>query len=182
VGRKVSEERSVKVAVPVSTVITQGDFYSIAGFLGMAVQSLETDADGKVIKYNGYTVPAGTVSAKATLNIEPGEYETSQIDVADTFAAGDKVYWDAANKRFTTVATDGVFCGIVTQEKDSNNVIWFWFAPQQGLMRKAAAVTAITAADADGTYGAEEATLINELKADFNILRTNLINAGIIAS
>jgi hypothetical protein len=150
----------------------------------MAVQSLETDAAGKVIKFNGTTVPAGTVPAEVILNIEPAEYETSQIDTADTLAKGAKVYWDTTNKVFTEDATDGVFAGIVTQAKDANNVIWFWFVPQQGvaLMRQAATVSAIAAADADATYGSEEATLINELKTDFNTLRTNLINAGIIAA
>ena len=175
-GRKVSEEKSVKVAVPASTVITQGDFHLIAGFLGMAVQSLETDADGKVIKFNGSTVPAGIVSAEVTLNIEPGEYETSQIDAADAFAAGDKVYWDAANKRFTTVATDGAFCGIVTQTKDENNVIWFWFAPQQPAFEQATTVAAVAAADAVAAAGANPTkaefdavvTLANETKAQLN--------------
>jgi len=180
-GRKVGGGSSVKIVVPASTVITQGDFYLINGFLGMAVQSIETDADGKTIKFNGYSIPAGSVPAKVTLNIESGEYETDQIDAVDTFAVGDKIYWDIINKRFTTVAKDGVFCGIVTQAKDDNNVIWLLFAPQQDIMKQAATVTAIIAADADATYGTEEATLINELKSDFNTLRTNLINAGIIA-
>jgi hypothetical protein len=35
--------------------------------------------------------------------------------------------------------------------------------------------TAVAAADADGTYGTEEATLINECKDDFNIARTLLL-------
>lgn len=37
---------------------------------------------------------------------------------------------------------------------------------------------AVAAADADGTYGAEEATLINEIKADVNALVTDVNKAG----
>lgn len=150
-GRKVSDGKSVKASVPVSTVITQGSFYLLDGFLGIATQSLETDADGNVISFNGYTVSAGTVPAEVILNIESVEYETSQIDVADAFAAGAKIYWDALNKRFTTVAADGVFCGIVTEAKDANNVVWLWFA---GLchpgLKVAAAVADLVAGNAQG--------------------------------
>lgn len=56
--------------------------------------------------------------------------------------------------------------------------------PTKGLARQtvqAATVTAITTADADATYGQPEADLINELKADFNTLRTNLRAAGLVA-
>lgn len=153
-GKKVSDGKSVKVAVPASTVITKGNFYLLDGFLGTAVQSLETDGDGKVINLNGFEVPAGSVLAElaeVVLNIELGEYESSQIDVADAFAAGAKVYWDVANKRFTTVAADGVFCGIITEAKDANNVIWFWFAGVGHPDLKATAVVAdLVAGNAQG--------------------------------
>ncbi len=128
-GRKISDGKAVKVAVPASTVITQNEFYLIAGFLGLSVQSLETDADGKVIKYRGETVPAGVVAAEITLNIEEGEYETKQIKTDDTFAEGTKIYWDATNKRFTTTATNNRFAGIVTWADNTADVIWFKFMP-----------------------------------------------------
>lgn len=175
-GGKNSEGKSVKVDVPASTVITQGNFYLLDGFLGMAVQSMETDADGNVIKYNDYPVPAGRVAAEIVLNIESGGYETGQIDTADSFSGGDRVYWDAANKRFTTVATDGVFCGIVTEGKDANDVIWFWFASQQPSLEQATAVAAVATADAVAAAGANPTKaefdavvdLANETKAQLN--------------
>jgi len=137
VGRKVSDGKSVRVSVPASTVITKGNFYLLDGFLGMAVQSLETDADGKVISFNGFTVPAGSVPAEVVLNIEEAEYETSQITVADAFNKGDKVYWDAVNKLLTTAPNNDASgnpqnrpVGRVTQAKDVNNVVWFVLGPQ----------------------------------------------------
>lgn len=136
-GRKVSDGKSVTVSVPVSTVITQGNFYLLDGFFGMAVQSLETDAAGNVIKFNGSEVPAGVVSAEVVLNIEPAEYETSQITVADAFAKGDKIYWAAGTSLLTTAPNNDANgnpqnrpVGRVTQAKDANNVIWFKLGPQ----------------------------------------------------
>jgi len=154
-GRRISEGRTFKVTVPESTTIEQGKFYLLDGILGMAVQSVETGA--------GET-------AEVVLNAEPGEYETSQVDTNDTFAKGSKVYWDDINKRFTTVATDGFFCGIVTQAKDANNVVWLWFAPQQASLRQAAAQADSTAAD------------VAALVADFNSLLAKLRAANLIAS
>lgn len=176
-GRLVSEGKSVKVNVPENTTIEQGKFYLLDGFLGMAVQSVTTGA--------GET-------AKVVLNIQQGEYETSQIDTADTFAAGDKAYWDVTNKRFTTVAADGFFAGVVTAAKDANNVIWMWFAPQQAVLRQAATVAAITDSTegtADGTLadvGAafDQATINNnfaEVAAKINGILTALKDSGLMA-
>jgi predicted RecA/RadA family phage recombinase len=166
-GRKVSDGKSVKVTVPESTVVEQGKFYLLDGFLGMAVQSVTTGA--------GET-------AQVVLNIENGEYETSQVAAADTLAAGTKVYWDNTNKVFTQVATGNRFAGVVTVGKDANNVRWFWFAPQQPTMTQAAAVANVVSADADATYDANEVTLINEIKTQFNDLLAKLRAAGVIAS
>lgn len=136
-GRKVADGKSVKVSVPASTVITQGNFYLLDGFLGIATQSLETDAGGDVISFNGAAVPAGTVPAEVILVIEPGEYETSQITVADAFAKGDKVYWEAGTSLFTTAPNNDAngnpqnrAAGRVTQAKDANNVVWLLLGPQ----------------------------------------------------
>lgn len=132
-GRLVSNGRSVRVAVPVSTTIVGGNFYLLDGFLGMADFSIITDSEGKVTSIKGQTVTglAGLagIAAEVVLKIDIGEYETSQIDTSDSFAKGDKVYYDETNHRFTTVATDGKFCGVVTVAKDSGNVIWFIFIP-----------------------------------------------------
>lgn len=117
-GRKVSDGRSIKVTVPQNTTVTAGNFVLLDGLLGLAIQSVTTGA--------GET-------KNVVLNVEPGEYETSQINTAETFAVGSMVYWDATNKRFTTTATSNVFAGIVTQAKDASNVIWLLFAPQRAM-------------------------------------------------
>lgn len=121
-GRKVSDGQSVKVTVPENTVITQGNFYLLDGFFGMAVQSV--------------TTLAGETS-QVVLNTEQAEYETSQITVADSFNKGDKVYWDDVAKLLTTQANPDASgnpqnrpVGRVTEAKDANNVIWFVLGPQ----------------------------------------------------
>lgn len=117
-ARKVSDGRSVKVTVPVGETVTAGQFVLIQGFLGLAVNDA---SEGEEV----------------VLNIEQGEYETSQINTADAFNVGDKVYWDATNKQFTTSANADANgnpqnrpAGRVTQAKDANNVIWFVLGPQ----------------------------------------------------
>ncbi|WP_067936388.1 DUF2190 family protein [Alicyclobacillus kakegawensis] len=110
-GRLVAEGKSVKVTA--AAAVTQGDFVLEGGFFGLAVNS--ADANGEVV-----------------LNIEPGEYETSQINTADAFNAGDAVYFDATNKVLTTADGGGAnrLVGRVTVAKDANNVIWFLLGPQ----------------------------------------------------
>jgi len=152
---KVSDGKSVRVTVPQNTVIEAGKFYLLDGFFGCAFQSVTTGA---------------VETAEVVLNIEPAEYETDQINTVDTFAKGDKVYWDSVNNRFTTVATDGVFAGVVTAPKAANNVIWFVFVPPQMGFRQAAAQADSTAAN------------IADIVADFNALLAKLRAAGLMAS
>ena len=116
---KISDGKSVKVKVPVSTKVEAGKFYLLDGFLGCAMQSVETGA-GK--------------TAEVVLNIEQAEYETDQIDTSQTltFDKGTLIYWDDVNKRFTTSGGSGAnrLVGRVTAAKDKNNVIWFILGPQ----------------------------------------------------
>lgn len=157
---KVSDGKSVEVTVPQNTTIEAHKFYLLDGFLGMAMEDVTTGA--------GET-------SKVALSIEPAEYETDQIDVADAFNAGDKVYWDSANSRFTTVATDSFFAGIVTKAKDANNVVWLWFAPQQPAFEQGVAVADITT---DMSADAND----NELKNKINELLAALRAANLIAT
>ena len=136
-GRKISDGKSVKVNVGASTTIVQGNFYALDGFLGMAIQSMKTDSDGKVIEYNGLAVATGLVPAKVVLNLEEMEVETSQLLTSDTYNVGTKIYYDEVNKRFTTTAGSNIFAGVVTQAKDINNVIWFNFMPNSALVAAA---------------------------------------------
>lgn len=121
-GRKIGDGKSVKVIVPESTTIEQGKFYLLGGFFGMAVRGVVTGADE---------------TALVVLNIEQGEYETSQITVADAFADGDQVYFDEGTGLLTTAANadengnpQNRAVGRVTLAKDANNVIWFLLGPQ----------------------------------------------------
>ena len=113
---KISDGKSVKVTVPGNTKIEAGKFYLLDGFLGCAVQSVETGA-GK--------------TAEVILNIEQAEFETDQIAGTGDFKTGTAIYWDAANGVFTeTYAGGNRLAGRVTAEKDRNNVIWFLLGPQ----------------------------------------------------
>jgi len=113
---KISDGKSVKVTVPKSTKIEAGKFYLLDGFLGCAMQSVETGAEK---------------TAEVILNIEQAEYETDQIDTSQTFAKGTLIYWDddVNKKRFTETATNNRLAGRVTAKKE-NNVIWFILGPQ----------------------------------------------------
>jgi predicted RecA/RadA family phage recombinase len=112
-SRKVSDGQSVRVTVPASTTVEQHSFAQVGGVLGFAIQRVVTGA--------GETKPL-------VLAIERCEYETDQIDTADAFAVGEKVYWDNTNRRFTTVAADGRYAGFVTSAKSADS-IWFVFEP-----------------------------------------------------
>lgn len=174
-GGKISDGKSIKVTVPESTTIEAGKFYLLDGILGCAVQSVTTVA--------GET-------AEVTLSIETAEFETDQIDVADAFTKGDKMYWDTANKRFTTVPTDGSFVGVVTEAKDTNNVIWFVLVTQQSVLKQAAAVVDVSSDD--GVAAAGDAptkaefdavvALANETKAQLNAALAAFRAAGLMAN
>lgn len=112
-SRKVSDGHSVRVTVPASTTVEEGSFAQVGEVLGYAIQRVVTGA--------GETKPL-------VLSIERCEYETDQIDVADAFAIGAKVYWDNTNTRFTTVEEDGRYAGFVTSAKSADS-IWFVFEP-----------------------------------------------------
>jgi predicted RecA/RadA family phage recombinase len=113
---KVSDGKSVRVAVPESTAVEAGKFYLLGGFLGVAMQSVTTGA--------GET-------AEVILNIEPAEFETDQIKATDkaSMTAGADIYWDdAAGAKHFTVTAKAVYAGKITAAADDNNVIWFKLA------------------------------------------------------
>lgn len=111
---KISDGKSVRVAVPESTTVEAGKFYLLSGFFGAAMQSVTTGA--------GET-------AEAILNIEPAEYETDQTKEADrdSMTVGKDIYWDNTEKHFTVTGTT-VYAGKVTSKADTNGVIWFKLA------------------------------------------------------
>lgn len=120
VRAKVSDGKSVRVAVPEKTKVEAGKFYLLDGFFGAAMQSVTT-GEGE--------------TAEVVLNIEQAEYETDQINTAQDFKPGTVIYWDG--EKFTQNADDGEEpanpyrkAGRVTVGKDDNNVIWFILGPQ----------------------------------------------------
>jgi len=146
-GRKVSDGKSVRVTVPENTTVEQGAFVLLDGFLGLAVQKVVT----------------GTGETKGLiLNIEPGEYETSQIDKTQSFAVGTKIYWDDTEKEFTETPTP-VLAGVVTAAKDAGGVIWFRVAPGIINDEAAAAIGTMTTLTTDKKSTLVEA--INEVDA-----------------
>ena len=150
---KISDGKSVRVTVPESTKVEAGKFYLLDGFLGCAMQSVETAAEE---------------TAEVVLNIEMAEYETEQF--AGTPNKGDKLYWNTSTKQFTTDATAGSFAGIVTSPKGTGSAIWFVLVPQQADFKQAAKQNDSTASDVAG------------LKTDFNNLLAKLKAAGLMAN
>lgn len=147
-GRKISDGKSVRVTVPENTTVEQGAFALLDGFLGLAVQKVVTGA--------GET-------KNLVLNIEAGEYETSQIDATQNFAVGTKIYWDSATKRFTETPT-AVLAGVVTAAKDTNDVIWFRVAP--GIINDEAATAIGTMTALTTTEKGTLVEAINEVDAN----------------
>jgi len=171
-GGKISDGRSV--VVKATEAVTGGKFYEMEGFFGCAFADAAKDDN-------------------VALNLDFAEYETTQLTAEQTFAKGTKIYWDAANKKFTETALGNRFVGIVTVAKDADGVIWFVLcstgngalpqaANQADTGENAAAVTAVAdAADAAGANPTAEEyalalDLLNDLKAKYN-LSVTLVNA-----
>jgi len=114
---KISDGKSVVVTVPENTEIAAQSFVLLDGFFGVAMESVKTGA--------GET-------AEIAISIEQAEYETDQITAADTYKAGDLLYFKESTKKFTTVAENNRLVGRVTSGKDENNVISFILLPQIG--------------------------------------------------
>lgn len=150
-GRKVSDGQSVRVTVPENTTIVQGELVFLGGYLGMAARGVKTGA--------GQTAPL-------ILNVEPGEFETSQVVADQTMAAGTDLFWDPATKKLTKTPT-AVYAGKVTAARDDNNIIWFKLAPQLPAAADAAQLAALVG-DLDDLETAEKGTVvgaINEVKS-----------------
>lgn len=148
---KISDGKSVRVSVPANSgVVKAGDFVYFGGFLGVAMASLENDI---------------AAAQDLILQIEVAEYETDQINEAQEFKAGTKIYWDNTNKEFTETPT-AIFAGVVTAAKDDAGVIWFVLMP--GIINDAAAevigeLTTLTTTEKGSVVGA-----INEVDANAN--------------
>lgn len=158
-GRKVSDGMSVRVTVPENTTVEQGAFALLDGFLGLAARK----------------VVAGAGETKSlVLNIEPGEYETSQIDKTQDFAVGTKIYWDSTTKKFTETPT-AVLAGVVTNAKDAGGVIWFRVAP--GIINDEAATAIGTLTSLTTTAKTNLVAAVNEVDAHADAAQTDATTA-----
>lgn len=77
-------------------------------------------------------------------------------------------------------STNKVFAGVIVEFVSATEVWVEQDTTLDSYAHAAATVAAVAEADADGTYGAAEATLINEIKTKFNALRTAMINSGLL--
>ena len=150
---KISDGKSVKVTVPENTKIEAGKFYLLDGFLGCAMQSVET---------------AARETAEVVLNIEPAEYETDQTKTIDreSMTIGEDIYWDKNNKYFTLSATD-IYAGKITSAADENGVIWFKLAERPFSLDDVATLAAQVGTLGDLTTRAKNSIVaaINEVNA-----------------
>ncbi|MCD9025756.1 DUF2190 family protein [Cohnella silvisoli] len=112
---KISDGKAVEVTVPQNTTLKAGDLTLLDGFFGVVPVNVTTGA--------GET-------ASIALQIGQFEYSTDQITVAQAFAKGTKVYWDATNKVLIETASTNRLAGIVTTTKNGSNVIDFLLGPQ----------------------------------------------------
>lgn len=157
-GRKVSDGQSVRVTVPENTTIVQGELVFLGGYLGMAARGVVTGA-GK--------------TASLILNVEPGEFETSQVVDDQAMAAGTDLFWDSATKKLSETPT-AVYAGKVTVARDDNDVIWFKLAPQLPAAADAAQLAALIGdmGDLETTEKDTVVEAINEVKGQAGDLET----------
>lgn len=150
---KISDGKSVRVAVPESTVVEAGKFHLLGGFLGAAMQSVKT---------------AAGETAEVILNIEPAEFETDQTKEADraSMVVGRDIYWDDTEKYFTITST-AVYAGKVTSKADTNGVIWFKLAERPFVTDDVTALAAQVGDLADLTTTAKTSVVaaVNEVDA-----------------
>lgn len=103
---------------------------------------------------------------------------------AQAWTQGDLVFWNASTKKCDNDPTTGKCIGVATADAaDPSSKGYVLLTPGMSplLEGKQATVAAVATADADATYGSPEATLINELKTQFNDLLAKLKIQGLIA-
>lgn len=96
---------SIRVTVPASTTVNNGDIVSLDGFIGVA--------DLAAIGTAQLVTPAG-VTRDIPIDIAKNKIRrTDQFDTAGTYNKGALVYWDAANRRLTATVGSNALVGKV---------------------------------------------------------------------
>mgnify|MGYP000901228002 CR=1 FL=1 len=130
------------------------------------------------------------VALSTVANGVAGEFSTEGVwELAKTSAqawtAGARVFWNTSTKVCDSDPTTGPFIGTAVEaaaDPSSTGIVRLNGSAPAQLEGAQGTVADIATADADGTYGSPEATLINELKTQLNSLLAKLRTAGIIAS
>ncbi len=131
------------------------------------------------------------VTCDAIANAVAGQVQTEGVHSllkigSQAWAVGDRIFWDDTNKRLTSVATDGMFVGVCTTAVGAGAGETTGEIKLAGLQLLAegaqTVIAAVATADSDATYGAAESTLLNEIKAQLNLVIAALKIAGIVAS
>ncbi len=102
---------------------------------------------------------------------------------AQAWAVGERVYWNDSTKKCDTDSAAGMLVGYATAiaaNPTATGFVKLVGTATDSLEGAQAAVADVATADADGTYGAPEASLINELKTQLNSLLARLRLAGVI--
>ena len=159
----VSEGKVLRLTAP-SGGVTSGNLYIIGA---LAVVAAITAAE--TLSFDGYA--EGVFSLPKTS--------------AQAWTEGQKIYWDAGNSRCDSDPEVGKLIGVAAAAADNpsatGNVRLNGVAADL-LEGTQDTIAAVAEADADGTYGAPEAALINELKTKYNLLLAACKAAGIVAS
>lgn len=125
------------------------------------------------------------VAKSTVLNGVAGEFATEGVfelakTSAQTWAFGDKIYWDNINKRCDNVGTVGMLIGCATAAAaNPSSVGDVLLGDAPGLLTGPQAAQA-TIATADGSDPASTQALANALKVTVNALLVKLRTAGII--
>ncbi len=124
------------------------------------------------------------VAVNDVLSGVSGEFKTEGVFTlastsAQAWTDGQAIYWDNTNKRADNTVVGpciGTALGAKANPSATGTV------QLNGTVARSpqATIAAVASADADGTYGAAEATLINELKTQYNDLLAKLKTAGVI--
>lgn len=144
--------------------VDSGDGAKVGAIFGVATGDVESGAAGEF----------------AT----EGVFELTKVG-SQAWSEGDRVYWNDSSKACSTVATVGMFIGVATAAvasgaNDTTGTVKLVSAPEL-LEGNQGTVADVATADSDGTYGAAESTLINEMKTVINALLAKLRIQGLIS-
>ncbi len=127
-GRRVTEDDSLKVTITGPSDIKAGDWIVANGVLGIALQSIKLDA---------------SESGAIAIESDEGIYETDQIGVENFQTIGSKIYWNDENKIFTLLdkidkedptpdvpnTLVGVLTDVIKDEEEVIKAIQFYYSP-----------------------------------------------------